>query len=437
MLLTRDMYPVSPSNYNVFALFNMGWRDRPYTACEFGNIQAVNHTFIDYEGAFLDNFPARLGTDGVQNLTIQFESYDNQFWSDMNLMIDLVNVTQPGQLRLTIPDAGIPEIIMPVMPGDTDVFFYPGGILSPGIHTMTLSATGGLSMGMDAFNFTSMVPVPDVPNVTTAPVYSITYTSAVSGGNVTADGGASVTARGVCWSTLPNPTLLDNFTVDGSGLGIYSSLMASLLPSTTYYVRAYATNLAGTGYGNELSFTTWAIVPEFRTVQNVTVAAGQTECYDAINTITVAGGTTYFIVQPEGSATFVAGMKIRFLEGTRAFAGAYMHGYIDPTGTYCNSDAPVGPLIMNEEVAISYERSNFRLYPNPTTGDFTLEQKGATLYSNVQVEVYSMTGEKVLSDLMVGERKHEFRFSDIQPGIYFVKVVTSDYVETIKLLKAR
>jgi len=96
-----------------------------------------------------------------------------------------------------------------------------------------------------------------LPSVTTNAVNSfITTTSAICGGNVTLDGGATVIARGVCWSTSPNPIVSDSHTSDGSGTGSFTSSMTGLILDTTYYVRAYATNSQGTAYGNELSFTT-------------------------------------------------------------------------------------------------------------------------------------------------------------------------------------
>ncbi|MCK4664529.1 MAG: hypothetical protein KAT68_16795 [Bacteroidales bacterium] len=96
-----------------------------------------------------------------------------------------------------------------------------------------------------------------LPTVTTTTINDITVNSAVSGGNVTDDGGATVTAKGVCWSTSSNPTLSDNLTNDGSGTGVFTSNITGLSASTTYYVRAYATNSAGTSYGNQLNFTTF------------------------------------------------------------------------------------------------------------------------------------------------------------------------------------
>lgn len=82
------------------------------------------------------------------------------------------------------------------------------------------------------------------------------YDAATTGGNIANDGGSPVTARGVCWSTSPNPTITNSKTTDGTGTGIYSSSLSGLIPSTLYYVRAYATTAPGTAYGNEISFTT-------------------------------------------------------------------------------------------------------------------------------------------------------------------------------------
>jgi hypothetical protein len=97
--------------------------------------------------------------------------------------------------------------------------------------------------------------------VTTTSVAGITNSSSVSGGNIGSAGGSPVTARGVCWSTSPNPTTADSKTIDGSGTGIFTSNLTGLTASTLYYVRAYATNNNGTFYGAQVSFTTviWAI----------------------------------------------------------------------------------------------------------------------------------------------------------------------------------
>ena len=95
-----------------------------------------------------------------------------------------------------------------------------------------------------------------LPAVTTSTVTQITQTTAVAGGNVTADGNASVTERGVCIATVSNPTTSNTKITAGSGTGSFTCNLTGLQANTTYYVRAYATNEVGTAYGEEVSFTT-------------------------------------------------------------------------------------------------------------------------------------------------------------------------------------
>ena len=107
----------------------------------------------------------------------------------------------------------------------------------------------------DTVSFTTLA---DFPTVTTSAVGSITSVTAVVGGNVTDDGDATVTARGICWNSTGNPTLADNVLPIGNGYGSFSSTLTGLTASTVYYVCAYATNTIGTSYGSTISFTTAA-----------------------------------------------------------------------------------------------------------------------------------------------------------------------------------
>ena len=96
----------------------------------------------------------------------------------------------------------------------------------------------------------------ELPIVATVAASNIDINTATTGGNVFSDGGAPVTARGVCYSVTPNPTLSESHTMDGTGTGAFTSSLTNLVENTTYHVRAYATNSAGTAYGNEITFTT-------------------------------------------------------------------------------------------------------------------------------------------------------------------------------------
>ncbi|MEI6050132.1 MAG: fibrobacter succinogenes major paralogous domain-containing protein [Bacteroidota bacterium] len=100
--------------------------------------------------------------------------------------------------------------------------------------------------------------VNNIPTVTVVAVNNITETSATSGGEITSDGGAEVTARGVCWSVNKNPTTADKKTIDGTGSGSFASSITELTPGTDYNIRAYAINAVGTAYSSQATFNALA-----------------------------------------------------------------------------------------------------------------------------------------------------------------------------------
>ena len=119
-----------------------------------------------------------------------------------------------------------------------------------------------------------------LPSITTGTVTSIIDTTANCSGLVTSDGGDSVTARGICWSTSANPTLADNHTVDSCGLGSFIGTMTGLIPGTQYHVRAYATNGGGTAYGGNRTFTTKTTpTVSIDSVVNITSVTARCTCH--------------------------------------------------------------------------------------------------------------------------------------------------------------
>jgi uncharacterized protein (TIGR02145 family) len=114
----------------------------------------------------------------------------------------------------------------------------------------------------DEIMFTTLPPA--LPVVSTFAISQITNESVKSGGNITNDGDGSIIQRGVCWSEKPNPTINDRKTLDGSGKGQYVSALSGLNASTKYYLRAYATNISGTSYGDEKEFIT--LLPTLPTI---------------------------------------------------------------------------------------------------------------------------------------------------------------------------
>ncbi len=160
------------------------------------------------------------------------------------------------------------------------------GILIFTILGFVLVLSGGCEKGNDGNKTT-------IPDLSTSSVSNITLVSANCGGNITSDGGSSVTDRGVCWNTSANPTTANSKTTDGTGTGSFTSAMTGLKVGDTYYVRAYASNNAGTAYGNELVFTV-AVPPTvttstFSNVEGSSVKAGGSFTSDGGSTVTAMG----------------------------------------------------------------------------------------------------------------------------------------------------
>jgi hypothetical protein len=177
------------------------------------------------------------------------------------------------------------------------------------------------------------------PTITTTAVSNIGIIAATSGGNVTSEGGASVTARGVCWSISQNPTIADLHTIDGSGLGNFTSAISGLTINTTYYVKAYATNCFGTAYGNEEMFTTLVIpvlpavtTTEITNVGLTTATGGGNVIFDGgapliargVCWSTSANPTTVDYITTDGSGT---GTFISALSGLMSNTTYYVRAY--------------------------------------------------------------------------------------------------------------
>lgn len=160
--------------------------------------------------------------------------------------------------------------------------------LTPG-ETYYLRAYATNGIGTAYGNQLTFIAAIATPSITTTAVSSITPTTATSGGNITSDCGAAVIARGVCWSTNQNPTTLDTKTNNGMGTGTFTSSITNLAPGTTYYLKAYATNSVGTSYGEQVTFSTPAILP---TVTTVAVTDITLESAISGGNITSDGGAT-------------------------------------------------------------------------------------------------------------------------------------------------
>ena len=188
------------------------------------------------------------------------------------------------------------------------------------------------------------------PTVATTAVSSITSTTATSGGNATHTY-YTVTARGVCWNTTGSPTTTGSKTVDGSGLGAFTSNLTGLTPGTTYYLRAYATDSCTTAYGSQVSFTTSAVVPTVTTagVTNVTTTTAASG-----GNVTNSGGvsvTAHGVCWNTTGNPTIANSKTTDGTGTGSFASSLAG--LTPATTYhvrAYATNSVGTAYGSEEV---------------------------------------------------------------------------------------
>lgn len=124
--------------------------------------------------------------------------------------------------------------------------------LDPGTYTFQVTNAAGSISGSSAIVTINAQMM--TPTIMTSSVIDATQSNASSGGNVTSDGGATVTARGVCWSTTSSPTILNSKTSDGLSIGTFTSTITGLINGVTYHIRAYATNCKGTAYGSDIQY---------------------------------------------------------------------------------------------------------------------------------------------------------------------------------------
>jgi uncharacterized protein (TIGR02145 family) len=218
-------------------------------------------------------------------------------------------------------------------------------------------------------------PAAIAPVLTTTAVSDVTQTTANSGGCVTSNGGAAVTARGVCWSTAASPTTADSRTNDGLGMGSYASHITGLTAGTTYHVRAFATNGAGTGYGDELVFATLQVdtthvpVVTTRAISNLgqtTATSGGDVASDGGAPVTTRGvcwstGEEPTIEDDRTTDGEGAGSFISSITGLIAGTGYHVRAYAtNRVGTGYGNDVPFATLPEDPSTVIDMEGNVYK-----------------------------------------------------------------------------
>jgi hypothetical protein len=220
-----------------------------------------------------------------------------------------------------------------------------------------------------------------VPTLTTTAISAITTTTASTGGNITSQGGAAVTARGVVWSKTTTPELTvneDGKTTDGTGSGNFTSSISTLEVNTLYYVRAYATNIIGDGYGNQVSFTTLAIAPTAPTVNNPSSTTLDVTINENGNP-----GTVVYAIEEVGSGDYVQADGT-LLNGSTIWQTAATWGTKTVTGLTPGT-------VYNFRVKAKNSANTETVF-SPSAGEQTYQQPSATTQAVTDIENVTATG---------------------------------------------
>jgi hypothetical protein len=227
--------PIGMKEYNIGVLYMVG---PEVPIVEMGRIVDITATSARCYGSILSWGNSTILEQGIVYSTMQYPTIDND------------------------------KVTVPVGQDDFDCTLT----LSP--HTTYYArvyAVNGIGVGYsDQVTITTR---DGLASVYTASVTNITTTSASCGGEVVVDGGFNVLSRGICWSTSAQPTISNAHTVNGSGLGVFTSQMDNLEPNTTYHVRSYAQNSSGIAYGPERTFVTQSGLPTVTTTTATNITA--------------------------------------------------------------------------------------------------------------------------------------------------------------------
>ena len=269
-----------------------------------------------------------------------------------------------------------------------------------------------------------------LPTVTTTIVSSIRFNYAMTGGNVTSEGGASVTDRGVVYSTTKNPTTTSATKVaSGNGVGVFTTPLENLSPNTTYYVRAYATNSAGTAYGTELTFTTskQVVLPTINTVvitqvTTTTAIANANVTNDGGGDITERGvvystsqnpttATAAKVTSGSGTGTFTT-----TLEGLTPSTTYYVRAYAKNSAgtayggqaTFTTSDLPTSVTLPTVTTTAA---SSIKETSAVTGGNVTSDGNATVTERGIVYNTYANPTVTTATKVLIGSGKGSFTYT--------------------------
>ncbi len=309
-----------------------------------------------------------------------------------------------------------------------------GGGSTDNTATITWMSPGDQTVSVNYQNSGgNPAPVPTVYPVTVNPLPGIA--GAISGPSTVMQGQAGVifsvaaitNASGYIWSLPAGASI----TAGDNSNSITVSFSGSTVSGI---ITVFGTNSCGNGMvSSNFNVTVESAVPENLSVTGLVSGPA---CYNATNTIIVAGTGTTFTVQSGGQAEMIAGAAILYKPGTTVQSGGYMWGHIAPAGPWC-----ITPTVPSVALDVSGKKEGLeiaaqsfqKIYPNPTSGEFILELTGNIFMATVSI--YGIMGEKILTREISGDENHKFSLSDRPSGIYFIRAEAGAKAETVKIIK--
>ena len=178
-------------------------------------------------------------------------------------------------------------------------------------------------------------------------------------------------------------------------------------------------------------------LPVSMTIGNMTLPGSQ--CFNALDSITVAGSGSTFTVEPGGNATLIAGNRIRLLPGTFVQAGGYLQARITTDGTYCGTQSPVLPPEAGQDELPARESRNdepqFTLYPNPTCDQAGLLMPGSLAGEAAEICILDLSGHVIDTRHVQPSAMHRLDVSTLSPGLFIVTVRTASGSGSAKLIR--
>jgi gliding motility-associated-like protein len=327
-----------------------------------------------------------------------------------------------------------------VMTASVDKYFYITGLnggTSYDLYFVSEDVTPAFSSIAKVQFVTIENTVPVVS--TNATISDVLTTTASSGGNISSDGGLAVSGRGVCWNTSANPTTSNSVTTNGTGTGSFASSLTGLTPGTLYYLKAYATNSMGTGYGSQVTFVTIPSDPSSATASATTIfigsstdltatgAQGSVKWYTGSCGGTTAGSGNPLTVSPTVTTTYYARNYANSVYSSGcASVTITVNKYdqiitFDPIPGKTYGDADFSPASASSGLAISYSSSNTavaRIVAGKVhlvgvgSSDITASQAGNATYNPAVSSIQTLSVSKASLTVTANDNSKIYGASD-------------------------